>query len=868
MSCFKCIGLWHDTNIGTMGFGSDIRTKSSHETLVTLQDAELRLLENMKRCLALRIKCDREYAIGLNSVCIHTQKIDKSEVLGSSMITRTWSVIAEETGALSRLMKQNADYLASNTTEALNNFILEKQALKKLYMDEHTRMHGELQRLQDGVTKTKNNYEKYIDLWKIAKKKYEEQLTKGKVSKKLDEARERYYKIAKELHRLHNDYVMLIHEGIEYEQQLKTVLLPGLHEYHYTILQDSVDTWKNILMEFAQYTDFSSETFQSIHIKIQKSIESLSGEDEYKDLGNKLQSHVFFPTDFKFDIKLLEDYNGTLQMDKIAVDDLTLEILNKKLEDLRAKLLQCQTELKEKHLELEQYESETSILRSTGETKLLLVKKRAMDIIKKSINELNCRQKRLQGMCHLLDSPLSVIGSTGPTPGIELDEKVICDNPSKIKESSTSSLNIIGKKSARLFVEKLKQPFHSFHKKSSSNEVLSGQKINYNSINVPTTSNEINLDSDYLKGLQDEEWFHGVLPREEVIRLLVNEGDFLVRETLRNEERQIVLSVCWQGHKHFIIQNTSDGKYRFEGPAFSTVQELIMYQYHSNTPVTNRSGAMIKNPILREQWQLNNEDVELVEKIGRGNFGDVYRGLIRKTKVPVAIKTCRINLPDEQKKRFLQEGRILRQYDHPNIVKLIGICVQKQPIMIVMELVPGGSLLNYLRKNGPKISLSEQLRMCLDSALGMEYLESKNCIHRDLAARNCLVGKNNMVKISDFGMSREEEEYTVSDGMKQIPIKWTAPEALNYGRYTSLCDVWSYGVLLWEIFSFGSTPYSGMTNNKARELIDSGYRLPAPENTPECIYELMLRCWEYDQDRRPHFQEIRETLQSISVSYK
>lgn len=128
----------------------------------------------------------------------------------------------------------------------------------------------------------------------------------------------------------------------------------------------------------------------------------------------------------------------------------------------------------------------------------------------------------------------------------------------------------------------------------------------------------------------------------------------------------------------------------------------------------------------------------------------------------------------------------------------------------------------------------------------MRYLESKNCIHRDLAARNCLIGYENIVKISDFGMSREEEEYigkylilyniessiiiliyknsikTVSDGMKQIPIKWTAPEALNFGKYTSLCDVWSYGILMWEIFSKGDTPYTGMSNSKARERIDTG----------------------------------------------
>ncbi|XP_037077407.1 tyrosine-protein kinase Fer-like [Pollicipes pollicipes] len=358
--------------------------------------------------------------------------------------------------------------------------------------------------------------------------------------------------------------------------------------------------------------------------------------------------------------------------------------------------------------------------------------------------------------------------------------------------------------------------------------------------------------------LVDEDWFHGVLPREEVVRLLVNDGDYLVRQTTRNEETQVVLSVAWGGHKHFIVQTTSDGQFRFEGPSFPSIQELIAYQHECGLAVTNKSGAVLRQAILRERWELNNDDVELIDKIGRGNFGDVYKARLHLTSELVAVKTCKVTLPDEQKRKFLQEGRILKQYDHPNIVRFIGIAVQKQPIMIVMELVPGGSLLSYLRSKqlGSALDVGAQLAMCRDTAAGMAYLEGKNCIHRDLAARNCLVGMHNMVKISDFGMSREEEEYIVSDGMKQIPIKWTAPEALNYGKYTSLCDVWSYGILSWEIFSRGQSPYSGLSNTKAREMIDSGYRMPAPDGTPDAMYKLMLRCWEYQPENRPHFAEI------------
>lgn len=120
--------------------------------------------------------------------------------------------------------------------------------------------------------------------------------------------------------------------------------------------------------------------------------------------------------------------------------------------------------------------------------------------------------------------------------------------------------------------------------------------------------------------LYEEEWFHGVLPREEVVRLLKVEGDFLVRETIRNEESQIVLSVCWNGHKHFIVQTTTEGHYRFEGPPFPSIQELILHQYQSEQPVTGKSGAILKRPVSRETWELCNDDVVLQEKIGRVSF--------------------------------------------------------------------------------------------------------------------------------------------------------------------------------------------------------------------------------------------------------
>lgn len=210
-------------------------------------------------------------------------------------------------------------------------------------------------------------------------------------------------------------------------------------------------------------------------------------------------------------------------------------------------------------------------------------------------------------------------------------------------------------------------------------------------------------------------------------------------------------------------------------------------------------------------------------------------------------------------------SRILKQYDHPNIVKLIGVCTQKQPIYIIMELIQGGDFLSFLRTEGPSLIPKMLVKMTENVASGMEYLESKKCIHRDLAARNCLVAEGNVVKISDFGMSRQEDDgvYSAEGGLRQIPVKWTAPEALNYGRYTTESDVWSFGILLWETFSMGMTPYTSMTNQQTREEVEKGYRMPAPHGCPIEISRIMNSCWQYDPRNRPSFKKLRIDLNAI-----
>ncbi|XP_050739542.1 tyrosine-protein kinase Fer-like isoform X4 [Eriocheir sinensis] len=924
-----------------MGFSAALQGEESHAALLGRQDAELRLLDTMRRVLVARAKCDREYAAALAQLAHTAAKMDAPDpLLDDSRLHKAWHVMVGGLEQWSTVVRQNADTLVVDTVEKLAALITEKRASRKVYYEEHQRISNEVTRLQEAVNKAKTSYEQTLELYKSSKTKYEDQFLKHKPGRKLDELKERYQKACRKLHQVHNEYVLLLCEAADYERDFRTVLLPGLLEYQERVQEDMIDKWRGILREVWELTDTSRGRYSELQTEVGSAVTAITPRTEYAGFSEENRSSPPEPVTFEFCQDLLGDGVGCLQAGQLAVDSLTVDSLRLKLTDIEHRLKEVTTELRDKQNLLNQHETEVAnikkgvagggvggggggVLQDSPSAHIatrLPVLKRASDVLHRELNELRCKESWLTHQHRLIHDPLAAKGcEEEPQQPWEAGH---VNGDSTNKSKSLLSLNFVHqrdsltlKSKSAAIKELLRKPFsrgkasdspastpptpsragteeptlppshvppdqHSLSDLPLSPDSASTQAEHLQA--APPTTNvsfggggvvvggavngipELTYDPD--RCLEDEPWFHGVLPREEVVRLLVEEGQYLVRETTRNDEQQIVLSVCWGSHKHFIVQTTPEGHYRFEGPAFPTIQELILHQHQCGLPVTNKSGAILRTPIFRERWELNNDDVELREKIGRGNFGDVYKARLRDSGLEVAVKTCRVTLPDEQKKKFLQEGRILKQYDHPNIVRFIGICVQKQPIMIVMELVPGGSLLSFVRNHKGQLTVKQMMGMCLDTASGMAYLESKNCIHRDLAARNCLVGHRNSVKISDFGMSREEEEYYVSDGMKQIPIKWTAPEALNFGKYTSLCDVWSYGVLCWEIFSSGEVPYHGYSNTKAREMIDTGYRMQAPVNTPDTMYQLMLKCWQYEPDNRPHFPEIYNTVHDIYLS--
>ncbi|XP_020813168.1 tyrosine-protein kinase Fer isoform X6 [Drosophila serrata] len=797
-----------------MGFSSALQSRAAHEALIGRQDAELRLMETMKRSIQMKAKCDKEYAIGLTAVAQQGLKIDRADEMQGSLITKSWRSFMDELDQQAKQFKFNAEQLEV-VCDKLTHLSQDKRKARKAYQEEHAKIAARLNHLTDEVVRKKSEYQKHLEGYKALRTRFEEHYIKapGRSGRKLDDVRDKYQKACRKLHLTHNEYVLSITEAIEVEKDFRTVLLPGLLEHQQSVQESFILLWRNILQEASQYGDLTSDKYKEIQKRIDTVIGGINPTEEYGEFTEKHKTSPTTPLLFQFDEALIEDIPGKLQSSTLTVDNLTVDWLRNRLLELEGAVKECQ----ERQLKMIEHVNGGSpvangsiISNGSNTSNGIQSNKDSQCRQSKDLNALRCQEKQKQKLVDMIKCALNEVGCEELPSG--------CDDHLTLEQN---------------FIE---------------NGYNNDQQISL-STNRP---------------LYEEEWFHGVLPREEVVRLLNNDGDFLVRETIRNEESQIVLSVCWNGHKHFIVQTTGEGNFRFEGPPFASIQELIMHQYHSELPVTVKSGAILRRPVCRERWELSNDDVVLLERIGRGNFGDVYKAKLKSTKLDVAVKTCRMTLPDEQKRKFLQEGRILKQYDHPNIVKLIGICVQKQPIMIVMELVLGGSLLTYLRKNSNGLTNRQQMGMCRDAAAGMRYLESKNCIHRDLAARNCLVDLEHCVKISDFGMSREEEEYIVSDGMKQIPVKWTAPEALNFGKYTSQCDVWSYGILMWEIYSKGDTPYSGMSNSRARERIDTeGYRMPTPENTPAEMYRLMLKCWAADAESRPHFDEIYNVVDAL-----
>uniref|UniRef100_A0A3B5K720 Tyrosine-protein kinase n=1 Tax=Takifugu rubripes TaxID=31033 RepID=A0A3B5K720_TAKRU len=272
---------------------------------------------------------------------------------------------------------------------------------------------------------------------------------------------------------------------------------------------------------------------------------------------------------------------------------------------------------------------------------------------------------------------------------------------------------------------------------------------------------------------------------------------------------------------------------------------------HNSTPLTMGLG--------RDAWEVSRETLFRQRKLGQGCFGDVWMGMWNGT-TKVAVKTLKPGTMSPE--AFLEEAQIMKRLRHDKLVQLYAV-VSEEPIYIITEFMSQGSLLDFLKDGeGQNLKLPQLVDMAAQIASGMAYIERMNYIHRDLRAANILVGDNLVCKIADFGLARliEDNEYTARQGAK-FPIKWTAPEAALYGRFTIKSDVWSFGIMLTELITKGRVPYPGMNNREVLEQVERGYRMPCAPGCPSSLHELMLQCWRREPDERHTFEYLQSFLE-------
>eukprot|EP00911_Craspedida_sp_UC1_P001744 UC1_evm1s1330 len=314
----------------------------------------------------------------------------------------------------------------------------------------------------------------------------------------------------------------------------------------------------------------------------------------------------------------------------------------------------------------------------------------------------------------------------------------------------------------------------------------------------------------------------------------------------------INMNVSYDAFRQRVSRGEAEG---FEGSS--------MYEDPSNYSDPSELTAVIR----ARAREVSRSDVTLQGTIGKGEFGEVMHAVVELENTPeidTAVKTLRKGASAADRVEFLKEAAIMSQFSHENVIMLLGVVLDGEPVMIVTELMTNGALRDYVADRRGQIPLDRQLALIRDVADGMTYLSSLGFVHRDLAARNILVAENLVCKVADFGLSKEvdETEYFVSNGGK-IPIRWTAPEAMTARKYTTSSDVWSFGVLAWEVLAHGQRPYDDLDNINVFRKVEKGHRLPVPDGCPRAVYAVLLACWAHRRRARPTFSALLEAVTTL-----
>ncbi|PIC54938.1 hypothetical protein B9Z55_000420 [Caenorhabditis nigoni] len=360
-------------------------------------------------------------------------------------------------------------------------------------------------------------------------------------------------------------------------------------------------------------------------------------------------------------------------------------------------------------------------------------------------------------------------------------------------------------------------------------------------------------------------FYHGFMGRTECESMLSNHGDFLIRMTEIGRRVAYVISVRWHyQNSHVLVKRTKTKKlYWTKKYAFKSICELIAYHKLNQIPIYDNMTLICG--LARHGWQLNNEQVTLNKKLGEGQFGEVHKGKLKTSvftpPVTVAVKTLHQNhLSANEKILFLKEANVMLTLAHPNVIKFYGVCTMKEPIMIVMEFCDGSSLEDVLLSKESNVSSEDKILYLFHAACGIDYLHGKHVIHRDIAARNCLLNSKKVLKISDFGLSVKGVAIKERKG-GCLPVKYMAPETLKKGLYSTASDIYSYGALVYEVYTGGKTPFEscGLRGNELRKaIIGKSVILTIDVECPEFVKTIFEQSRLYDTEQRISSKRIIE----------